>query len=61
MRRPAIELVSSRWPRFWLRKCPSDALIESAAPKTFVSIIDFQCSTDSSRKPRLAPKPALAK
>jgi hypothetical protein len=26
-----------------------------------VSIIDFQCSTDSSRKPRFAPKPAFAK
>jgi hypothetical protein len=42
-------------------KWPSDARIERAAPSTFVSIIDFQCSTDSSRKPRAAPKPAFAK
>ncbi len=36
------------------------ARIVSATPSTLVSIIAFQCSTDSSRKPRLAPKPALA-
>ena len=39
----------------------SAARIDSAAPSTLVSIIAFQCSTLSSRKPRLAPKPALAK
>jgi hypothetical protein len=33
----------------------------SAGPSTLVRIIERQCSTDSSRKPRVAPKPALAK
>ena len=32
-----------------------------ATPSTLVSTIDRQCSGDSSRKPRVAPKPALAK
>jgi hypothetical protein len=49
------------WPLFCSRKWPSEARIESATPSTFVSIIDLQCSTDSSRKPRAAPKPAFAK
>src|SRR5215212_9217872 len=50
------------WPRLpFARQWPRAARIESAAPSTLVSIIDFQCSTSSSRKPRLAPKPALAR
>ena len=61
MRLPAIELVMIMWPLFCSRKWPSEARIESATPSTFVSIIDFQCSTDSSRKPRAAPNPAFAK
>ena len=60
-RPPAIELVRIMWPRLRSRKWGREARMERAAPRTLVSIIDFQCSTLSSRKPRLAPKPALAK
>ena len=37
------------------------ARIVYAAPRTFVSTMSRQCSGVSSRKPRLAPKPAFAK
>ena len=37
------------------------ARIVYAQPRTFVSTIARHCSGVSSRKPRLAPKPALAK
>ena len=36
------------------------ARIVNATPSTLVSTIERQCSGDSSRNPRLAPKPALA-
>src|SRR5215211_7422961 len=49
------------WPESCSRKRRSAALIENAAPSTFVSTIERQCSGVSFRKPRAAPKPALAK
>ena len=36
------------------------ARIVSATPRTLVRTIERQCSGDSSRNPRLAPKPAFA-
>ena len=51
--------MSSRWPRDSF-SAVIVARIVSATPYTFVSTIDRQCSGESSRKPRAAPKPALA-
>ncbi len=57
---PATELVSSRWPTLSF-SAGIVARIVYAQPSTFVSTISRHSSVVSSRKPRLAPKPALAK
>src|SRR5690349_23670996 len=59
-RRPATEPVSSRWPLDAVSALTVARMV-SAAPYTLVSTIERQNSGDSLRKPRLAPKPALAK